>query len=72
VTFATTTNFESAELPVVLFCHPMGAARYLIYMFEKVARKEGVRVLIIDRYVFPPCHLTLGCCGSGGNADANA
>jgi hypothetical protein len=55
VTFATTRNFdESAELPVVLFCHPMGAARYLIYMFEEVARIEGVRVLIIDRYVFFP------------------
>jgi hypothetical protein len=51
VTFATTTNFDASELPVVLFCHPMGAARYLIYMFEEVAKKEGVRVLIIDRYV---------------------
>jgi hypothetical protein len=38
---------------VILFCHPMGAARYLISMFEEVARKEGVRVLIIDRYVCP-------------------
>jgi predicted dienelactone hydrolase len=52
VTFATTTNFGEKELPVVLFCHPMGAARYLIYEFEEVAKKEGVRVLVIDRYVF--------------------
>jgi hypothetical protein len=29
----------------------MGAARYLIYGFEETARREGVRVLIIDRYV---------------------
>jgi hypothetical protein len=32
----------------------MGAARHLIYRFEEVAKKEGVRVLIIDRYVFVP------------------
>jgi predicted dienelactone hydrolase len=51
VTFATTTNFDDQQLPVVLFCHPMGAARYLIYMFEAVAKREGVRVLIIDRCV---------------------
>jgi hypothetical protein len=30
----------------------MGAARHLIYRFEEIAKKEGVRVLIIDRYVF--------------------
>jgi hypothetical protein len=60
VTFATTTNFDDPELPVVLFCHPMGAARYLIYMFEEVAKKEGIRVLIIDRYISPfPSHLVL-------------
>jgi hypothetical protein len=53
VTFATTTNFGMTELPVVLFCHTMGAARYLIFEFEEVAKKEGVRVLIIDRYVWP-------------------
>lgn len=50
VTYATTTNFENAELPVVLFCHPMGAARYLIFGFEEVAKREGVRVVIVDRY----------------------
>jgi predicted dienelactone hydrolase len=53
VTYATTTNFGQKELPVVLFCHPMGAARHLIYKFEEVAKKEGVRVLIVDRYVWP-------------------
>jgi hypothetical protein len=52
VTFATTTNFGAKDLPVVLFCRPMGAARHLIYRFEEIAKKEGVRVLIIDRYVF--------------------
>jgi predicted dienelactone hydrolase len=51
VTFATTTNFKQKELPVVLFCHPMGTARHLIYRFEEVAKKEGIRVLIVDRYV---------------------
>jgi hypothetical protein len=56
---------------VVLFCHPMGAARYLIYMFEEVARKEGVRVLIIDRYVLSPLFQT-EILGSGGVADADA
>jgi pimeloyl-ACP methyl ester carboxylesterase len=30
----------------------MGTARHLIYRFEEVAKKEGVRVLIVDRYVF--------------------
>lgn len=40
---------------MILFCHPMGAARYLIFGFEEMARREGVRVLIIDRYV---CLLT--------------
>lgn len=54
VTYATTTNFENAELPVVLFCHPMGAARYLIFGFEEAARREGVRVVIVDRYVCFP------------------
>ncbi|KEQ75219.1 hypothetical protein M436DRAFT_25653, partial [Aureobasidium namibiae CBS 147.97] len=49
VTYATTTNFEDETLPVVLFCHPMGAARYLIFGFEELATKEGVRVVIIDR-----------------------
>jgi hypothetical protein len=38
----------------------MGAARYLIYGFEEMAKREGVRVLIIDRYVlcFSPHPLT--------------
>jgi predicted dienelactone hydrolase len=60
VTYATTTNFGDKRLPVVLFCHPMGAARYLIYGFEEMAKREGVRVLIIDRYVlcFSPHPLT--------------
>jgi predicted dienelactone hydrolase len=52
VTFSTTTNFgnaEEEELPVILFCHPMGAARYMIYGFENLAKKVGVRVVIIDR-----------------------
>ncbi|KAI4756888.1 hypothetical protein E4T52_09051 [Aureobasidium sp. EXF-3400] len=52
VTYATTTNFGDKQLPVVLFCHPMGAARYLIFGFEEVARKDGVRVLIIDRMLW--------------------
>jgi hypothetical protein len=29
----------------------MGTARHLIYRFEEVAKKEGIRVLIVDRYV---------------------
>lgn len=52
VTFATTTNFDNdaeEELPVILFCHPMGAARYMIYGFEHLAKKMGVRMVIIDR-----------------------
>ena len=36
---------------MMLFCHPMGAARYLIFGFEELARREQVRVVIIDRYV---------------------
>ncbi|KEQ92145.1 hypothetical protein AUEXF2481DRAFT_432976 [Aureobasidium subglaciale EXF-2481] len=49
VTYATTTNFSNEGLPTILFCHPMGAARYLIYEFEHLATTTGVRVLIIDR-----------------------
>ncbi|KAI4740458.1 hypothetical protein E4T50_09105 [Aureobasidium sp. EXF-12298] len=49
VTFSTTTNSNDENLPVVLFCHPMGAARYMIYGFENLAKKVGVRVVIIDR-----------------------
>lgn len=30
----------------------MGAARYLIFGFEEVAKREGVRVVIVDRYAF--------------------
>ena len=30
----------------------MGAARYLIFGFEEMAKKEGVRMVIVDRYVF--------------------
>lgn len=49
VTFSTSTNFRDESLPVVLFCHPMGAARYLIYGFDEMAKREGVRVVIVDR-----------------------
>ncbi|KAI5242794.1 hypothetical protein E4T43_04567 [Aureobasidium subglaciale] len=52
VSYATTTNFCNESLPVVLFCHPMGAARYLIFEFEEMAKKEDVRVVIIDRPSF--------------------
>ncbi|KAI5197998.1 hypothetical protein E4T39_07008 [Aureobasidium subglaciale] len=52
ITYATTTNFSNEELPVILFCHPMGAARYLTYEFEYLAVSTGVRVVCIDRPSF--------------------
>lgn len=51
VTFATTTNFEQTELPVVLFVGPMFGNRYFCLSFDKVAKENGVRVICIDRYV---------------------
>ncbi|USW47684.1 Putative alpha/Beta hydrolase [Septoria linicola] len=49
VTFATTTNFDQTELPVVLFVGPMFGNRYFCLSFDKVARENGVRVICIDR-----------------------
>ncbi|KAI4725807.1 hypothetical protein E4T49_06410 [Aureobasidium sp. EXF-10728] len=49
VTFATSTNFAAQELPVILFCHPMGCARYLIFRLEHLAVRVGVRIVVVDR-----------------------
>lgn len=49
VTYATTTNFEDVNLPVVLFCTPMGASRLLIFEFDHTAHEAGVRMIFIDR-----------------------
>lgn len=50
VTYATTTNFDDASIPVVLFIGPMFGTRWLALHFDKLARDCGVRVICVDRY----------------------
>lgn len=51
VTFATTSNFDQDELPVILFIGPMFSSRYHLITFDKLAERSGVRVIYVDRYV---------------------
>ncbi|THZ15475.1 hypothetical protein D6C89_09709 [Aureobasidium pullulans] len=53
VSFATTSGFDDDDgkngLETILFCGGMGASRLLLYRFDALAKKEGVRVIFIDR-----------------------
>lgn len=49
VTFATTSNFDQNDLPVVLFAGPMFGNRYHLLTFDKLARTTGVRAIYPDR-----------------------
>ncbi|THY13804.1 hypothetical protein D6D01_08267 [Aureobasidium pullulans] len=54
VSFATTSNFDDDGedrngLETILFCGGMGASRLLLYRVDALAKKEGVRVMFIDR-----------------------
>ncbi|THV98063.1 hypothetical protein D6D26_06481, partial [Aureobasidium pullulans] len=47
VSFATTSGFDDEGkngLETILFCGGMGASRLLLYRFDALAKKEGVRV----------------------------
>lgn len=52
VSFGTTSGFDDDgknDLETILFCGGMGASRLLLYRFDALAKKEGVRVIFIDR-----------------------
>ncbi|THZ60110.1 hypothetical protein D6C85_09871 [Aureobasidium pullulans] len=52
VSFATTSGFDDDGKngpETILFCGGMGASRLLLYRFDALAKKEGVRVIFIDR-----------------------
>ncbi|PSK46024.1 hypothetical protein B9Z65_4992 [Elsinoe australis] len=49
VTYATTTNFDSVSLPVILFISPMFGLRWSALHFDKLARECGVRIICVDR-----------------------
>ncbi|THY93835.1 hypothetical protein D6C92_05180 [Aureobasidium pullulans] len=52
VSFATTSGFDDDDkngLETILFCGGMGPSRLLLYRFDALAKKEGVRVIFIDR-----------------------
>ncbi|THV76831.1 hypothetical protein D6D29_08400 [Aureobasidium pullulans] len=53
VSFATTSGFDDDDgkngLETILFCGGMGASRLLLYRIDALAKKEGVRVIFIDR-----------------------
>jgi len=50
VTYATTSNFEDASLPAVLFIPPMFGSRWFALEMDKLARDTGVRVVFPERY----------------------
>lgn len=52
VSFGTTSGFDDDGkngLETILFCGGMGASRLLLYRIDALAKKEGVRVIFIDR-----------------------
>ncbi|KEQ78591.1 hypothetical protein M438DRAFT_350338 [Aureobasidium pullulans EXF-150] len=52
VSFATTSGFDDDgknDLETILICGGMGASRLLLYRLDALAKKEGVRVIFIDR-----------------------
>jgi hypothetical protein len=52
VTYATTSNFDDASLPAILFIGPLFNSRYLTLEIDKLARDCGVRVIVPERYAF--------------------
>lgn len=51
VTYATTTNFDNVSLPVILYISQMYATRWGAVFCDRRARRYGVRVICVDRYV---------------------
>lgn len=51
VTFATSSNFDNDDLPVMLFVPPQFCSRYHIVEMDHLAQAAGVRLLGADRYV---------------------
>ncbi|KAF2207479.1 hypothetical protein CERZMDRAFT_102376 [Cercospora zeae-maydis SCOH1-5] len=49
VTFATSTNFDNHELPVVLFVGPMFCSRFFCTNYNKLSISSGVRFICVDR-----------------------
>ncbi|CZT18468.1 uncharacterized protein RCC_04313 [Ramularia collo-cygni] len=49
VTFATTSNFDQHDLPVILFLGPMFGTRYNASTFDRLARATKVRCICVDR-----------------------
>lgn len=51
VSFGTTSGVDDDknDLETILFCGGMGASRLLLYRIDALAKKEGVRVIFIDR-----------------------
>ena len=49
VTYSTTTNFDDASLPVILFIGPMFGSRWNAVDSDKLARDCGVCLICTDR-----------------------
>ncbi|KAI7164106.1 hypothetical protein KC349_g995 [Hortaea werneckii] len=49
VTYSTTSNFDNADLAVILFCGPLFGNRWNAVMIDRMASAHGVRVICVDR-----------------------
>lgn len=49
VTYATTSNFDDASLPAILFIGPLFSSRWSALDFGKLASDCGVRLICTDR-----------------------
>lgn len=54
VSFSTTSNFDddgAERLPTIFIHAPMVASRYFLVWYDYLARKKGVRLILMDRCV---------------------
>jgi hypothetical protein len=49
VTYAIGGPEHGEDVPTILFCCGMLATRWIVYVFNWMAEKQGVRMLFIDR-----------------------